>query len=339
MSPLAMVLVSGGVLGVAAPVALGRLRRLARALERAPQPAAWLWLTATVGTLVALLLAGLLLLVPSGGLALDLAALLRTCSMALRRALDAPTAPAGVGPLRPLLGLALLATVPGGLLVGAVVAGARAWRAGRDHHELLLVAGHTLPGLPGVTVLDHAVPLAYCLPGGLWLWGRGRPGPVVVTSAALERLDATELAAVLAHERAHQTRRHHALLLVAEALRRGFPWLPAARTGRAAIARLVELAADDAAVAHHGRADVITALAKLALATPGPISLRPVGLAASGPNAVERIGRLTAPPARWTRWIGALLVAVLLVVPLAAELGAVTAPLLSVAGTPICPIT
>ena len=312
MTPLAVVLASGAVLGVAAPLVLGRLRRL----EHAPQAAAYLWLAATVGALVALVLAGLLLVLPAGEVALDLAAVLRTCSMALRGALDA----AG-GPPDPLLGLVLLALVPAGLLVGGMVAGIRAWRTGRGQRELLAVAGQRRPDLPGVTVLDHPTPLAYCLPG--------RPGPVVVTTAALQRLAPGQLAAVLAHERAHQARRHHRLLLAAEVLRVGFFWLPAARAGRAAVAHLVELAADDAAVHRHGRAETVAALATLAAA--------PVGLGAGGSGAPDRIRRLSAPPP--TGRAATLLLAVLVVaVPLVAELAAVTAPVVSVAGTPICPL-
>jgi Zn-dependent protease with chaperone function len=315
VTPLGTVLLSGGALGVAAPLALGRLRRL----EHAPQPAAYLWLATTAGALVALVLAGFLLVLPSGDLAMDLAVVLRTCSMALRQALDASSGAPG-----PLLGLALLALVPGGLLTGAVVAGARAWRAARCQRELLVMAGQRHPDLPGVTVLDHPTPLAYCLPG--------RPGPVVLTTAALHRLDPGQLAAVLAHERAHQARRHHRLLLAAEVLRTGFPWLPAARAGRAAVGRLVELAADDDAVHRHGRAETVAALAKLATA-PTPA----VGLGAGGPSAPERIRRLTAPPP--TGGARTLLLATLVIaVPLVAELAAVTAPLLSVAGTPICPL-
>jgi hypothetical protein len=75
-----------------------------------------------------------------------------------------------------------------------------------------------------------------------------------------------QLAAVIAHEHAHQSRRHHALLLAAQILRIGFPWLPAARAANSAIAHLVELAADDAAIHRHRPADVAAALAKLATA-------------------------------------------------------------------------
>ncbi len=320
MTPLVVVLAAGGILGVAAPLVLGRLERL----DRAPQTAAYLWIMATVGALSAVVLAGLLLLVGSSRLLGDLAVLLSTCTMALRAALDAPTGTPG-----PLLGLALFALVAGGLLGGGLIAGTHAWRAARGQRELLTLAGRTQPGLPGVTVLDHPVPLAYCLPGRV---GR-RPGPVVITTATLEQLEPAQLQAVLAHERAHQARRHHALLLVAQALGIGFPWLPAARAAHTAVARLVELAADDAAVDRHAPADVAIALAKLAV-TPAPT----LGLGASGPTTIERVRRLTTPPSSGpggALWFAGLLV----VVPLVAELVAMATPLLRVAGTPVCPIT
>ncbi len=319
MMPLVAMLAAGGTLGVAAPIILRRLDRL----DRAPQAAAYLWLLATAGALSAVALAGLLLVVGSSRLLTDLAMLLATCTMALRAALDAPTGAPG-----PLVGLALLALVAGGLITGSLVAGIRAWRAASGQRELLTLAGRTRPGLPGVTVLDHPVPLAYCLPGR----SRGRAGTVVVTTATLEQLEPAQLEAVLAHERAHQTRRHHALLLVAQALRIGFPWLPAARAAHSAVARMVELAADDDAVHHHSRADVATALAKLATA-PAPT----LGLGAGGPTTIERVHRLTTPPTGPgdALWLAGLVV----IVPILAELVALTTPLLSVAGTPVCPIT
>ncbi len=72
MTPLVVVLAAGGILGVAAPLVLGRLERL----DRAPQTAAYLWIMATVGALSAVVLAGLLLLVGSSRLLGDLAVLL-----------------------------------------------------------------------------------------------------------------------------------------------------------------------------------------------------------------------------------------------------------------------
>src|SRR6266545_2576738 len=87
------------MLGVAAPLVLGRLGHL----DHTPQAAAYLWLLAALGAVSAVVLAGLLLLVGSSHLVVDLAALLATCSMALRAALDTPTGTPG-----PLVGLALL---------------------------------------------------------------------------------------------------------------------------------------------------------------------------------------------------------------------------------------
>jgi Zn-dependent protease with chaperone function len=319
MTPMVVVLIAGGTLGVAAPLVLGRLGRL----DRAPQTATYLWLAATGGGLWAVVLAGLLLIAGSGRLLIDLAVLLRTCSMALRAALGVPAGTPG-----PPIGLSLLVLVAGGLLVGGVVTGARAWRAARGHRELLTLAGRSQPGLPGVTVLEHPVPLAYCLPGRVGAWR----GPVVVTTAALEQLDPGQLGAVLAHEQAHQTRRHHGLLLVAEALRIGFPWLPAARTAHNAISRMVELDADDAAIGRHDPAEVAAAVAKLA-AAPAPT----LGLGAGGATALERVRRLTSPrnvkPGSAV-WLASLLVAV----PLLVQFLAVTTPLLRVVGAPVCPL-
>jgi hypothetical protein len=125
MPPLVVVLLAGGVLGVAAPIVLGRLERL----DRAPQAAAYLWLLATAGALSAVVLCGLLLVVGSSRLLADLAVLLRTCTMALRAALDTPTGAPG-----PLIGLALW----------------RWWRAGP------WLAGWSPASVPGVRPVASA---------------------------------------------------------------------------------------------------------------------------------------------------------------------------------------
>jgi len=204
--------VSAVALGVGAPLVLRRLR----GLERWPTLTAWLWLAAPAGALAAVTLAGLLLLLPTRSLGMGVAELLRTCVMALRAALSTPhDSSAGT-----VAGVLLVAAVAGGVVLGGSVAGLRAWRAAGRHRELLALAGRPAAGLAGVIELEHGRPFAYCLPG--------RPGPVVVSSAALRRLDAGQLAAVLAHERAHQASRHHRLVLLAQVLRVGFPWLPAA---------------------------------------------------------------------------------------------------------------
>jgi Zn-dependent protease with chaperone function len=317
MTPLLVVAGSALTLGAGTPLVLRRLRGLARW----PALAAWLWLASSVGALAAVTLAGLLLLLPTDPLGAGVAELLRTCVLALRAALSTPP----VGSAETLAGTLLVAIVAGGLLVGGSVAGLRARRAAGRHQDLLALAGRPAVGLPGVTVLEHGRPFAYCLPG--------QHGPVVLSSAALRRLDPRQLDAVLAHERAHQAGRHHRLVLLAQLLQVGFPWLPAARLGHQAVAVLVELAADDAAARAHGPRQVAAALAALGDA---PVPTAALGAAAG--SACERVGRLLTP----RRQGGALtLVAGLLLlgVPLAAQLLAVVVPLARVAGVPVCPLS
>jgi Zn-dependent protease with chaperone function len=316
MTPLLLVAVSALALGAGTPVVLRRLR----GLDRWPMLTAWLWLATAASALAAVALAGLLLLLPTGLLGTGAAELLRTCVMALRAALSTPHE-SGAGTVA---GMVTLAAVTGGLLLGGSVAGLRAWRAAGRHQELLALVGRPATDLPGVTVLEHGRSFAYCLPG--------RPGPVVVSSAALRRLHAGQLAAVLAHERAHQAGHHHRLMLVTQALRVGFPWLPAAWLAHQAVARLVELAADDDAARTQGRQQVAAALAALG---GGPIPGVALGVAAV--SASERVSRLLTP--RPHSGALALLAGLLLLgLPLAAVVVAVALPLARVAGVPVCPL-
>jgi Zn-dependent protease with chaperone function len=316
MTPLLVVIGSALALGAGTPLVLRRLR----GLERWPILTAWLWIATSMGALTAVALTGLLLLVPTDRLGSDVAELLRTCVMALRTALSTPHASsAGT-----VAGVVAWAAVAGGLVVGGLVAGLRARRAAGRHRELLALAGQPAAGLPGVTVLEHRRPFAYCLPG--------RQGPVVLSSAALGRLPAEQLAAVLAHERAHQAGRHHRLVLLAQALRVGFPWLPAARLAGGAVARLVELAADDTAARAQGRRQVAAALGAL-----GDAPVPTAALGAAVVSASERVHRLLM--SRQRGGVPALLAGLLLLgLPLAAVVVAVALPLARVAGVPVCPL-
>jgi hypothetical protein len=317
MIPLLAVAASALTLGVGTPLLLRRLRRL----ERWPTLAAWLWLGSSLGALAAVALAGLLLLLPTDPLGPGVAELLRTCVLALRTALSTPDG----GSTATLVGMLLVAIVAGGLLVGGWVAGLRAWRAASRHQDLLALAGTPAVGLPGVTVLEHGRPFAYCLPG--------QHGPVVLSSTALHRLDAGQLDAVLAHERAHQAGRHHRLVLLAQLLRVGFPWLPAARLASQAVTALVELAADDAAARAHGHRQVAAALAAL-----GDAPVPTAALGAAVGSATERVSRLLTP--RRQGGALALLAGLLLLgLPLAAQVLAVVLPLARVAGVPVCPLS
>ena len=131
-------------------------------------------------------------------------------------------------------------------------------------------------------IIDGDRPAVYCLPG------RRR---IVLTTGALTRLDDGELDAVLAHERAHLSGRHHIVLALAGALQRAFPPVRFFALAARQVAYLVEMAADDAAVRRAPRLTVASAL--LAVATAGV----PAGaLGAGGSAAAQRIQRLINPP-------------------------------------------
>jgi Zn-dependent protease with chaperone function len=158
----------------------------------------------------------------------------------------------------------------------------RAQRRTRAHAEAALLAGRALPGGPGTVVLDDPRPAAYCV--------AGRPAAIVVTSSALAVLDQPQLAAVLAHERAHLDGRHHLLATVTRGLTAAFPGVPLFTRGAAEVARLAEMAADDAATRSADRSALVTALLAIATGVPVP------GLAAAACAVADRVERLLNPP-------------------------------------------
>lgn len=182
--------------------------------------------------------------------------------------------PAGVaGALLALAVLGRLACVTGSAL--AVAARQRA-----RHGDVLAVVAHPGP-VPGSFLLDDDHPVAYCLPG------RGR---IVLTTGALRRLDGRQLAAVLAHERAHLSGRHHLVLLSATILRRAFPRARVFAVAADQVGALVEMAADDTAARRTHRLALAGALLALASAR------IPAGmLGAAGTAAARRVRRLIEP--------------------------------------------
>jgi Zn-dependent protease with chaperone function len=131
-------------------------------------------------------------------------------------------------------------------------------------------------------VLDHQDPACYCLPG--------RPGTVVITSGALDRLSPGQLTAVLAHERAHLSGRHHFVVAFAFAVRRSVPGIRLLKYAEAETRRLVELIADDAAARESGAPTLAAALAVI-----GTGHVPAAALSMGGrdlPPAVARVARL-----------------------------------------------
>ncbi|MFF8607842.1 M48 family metalloprotease [Streptomyces sp. NPDC015346] len=157
----------------------------------------------------------------------------------------------------------------------------RARRARMRHAGVLRLVGRYDPALRA-TVLDHDRPAVYCLPG--------RSRSVVVSSGAVDTLTTAQLAAALAHERAHIAGRHHLLVAAAEAFAAVFPRLPLARHGGTAVPLLLEMTADDRALRRCSRDALATALYALASGQ-APRE----AFAAGGPSAALRMRRILTP--------------------------------------------
>ncbi|MFH9350027.1 M56 family metallopeptidase [Kitasatospora sp. NPDC017646] len=189
----------------------------------------------------------------------------------------------------------LLATA--GAVLAALVAavGVRAGRARRRHRAVLDVVA-VRDRRWGALVLEHAHPTVYCLPG--------RRSRVVLSRGALRLLDERQLAAAVAHERGHIRGRHHLFRLPVDTFALLFGPLPLARLGRSEVALLLEMAADDAALAEVSRGELASALC--ALATSGATPGGSLGVASTG--VLARVRRLARPGSgrrrRLTWWIG-----------------------------------
>src|SRR6266545_1366022 len=171
------------------------------------------------------------------------------------------------------------------------IPGAIRWR--RHHIAGLHLVGRGGPR-PDVTVVDHPIPNAYLV--------AARPTPlVVVTSAAVESLSDGELAAVIAHERAHAAGRHHLLIAALRLLHDAFPASRLFSQAHAEVSRLVEERADDTATRHHNPLDLARALVTIAEGTAhDPADRAPAApapaLGAAGGEAAARVHRLINPP-------------------------------------------
>jgi Zn-dependent protease with chaperone function len=127
-------------------------------------------------------------------------------------------------------------------LVGVLVAVMlRTLRARQRHRDLLDLLATPWPDVPHAHVLDHPVPVAYCLPGL-----RSR---LVVSAGVLDALDPPAVKAVLAHEHAHLRERHDLVVLPFVAWGATAPFVRGMVCAQVAVAALVEMRADDVASA------------------------------------------------------------------------------------------
>jgi hypothetical protein len=178
-------------------------------------------------------------------------------------------------------GLVLLASLCW-VLVAALAA---ALHARRRQRALLTLLAHGDPKVPGALVVDYPSAAAYCLPG--------LRSQIVVSVGTLELLGRGELAAVLAHERAHLRERHDLVLLPFTALRRAFPRSATCTGAHRSVALLVEMLADDRALRGRPTRELVSALVRFGTAGTCPA---PAGaLAAAEGEVAARVSRLLQP--------------------------------------------
>lgn len=262
-----------------AAVSAGGTRWLARAAWpfRAPRAGIATWLAGALSVAACLAAAGLVLAVPCVSLSTD-PAVLRGC-LSMLRAQYASAAGAAAGAAGGMLALTVLARLAWFYCAAMNVARHRRAR----HDDALALVARPGPA-PDIAVIDDDQPAAYCVPG------RRR---VVLTTGALTRLDEHQLDAVVAHERAHLSERHHLVVMLAAALARALPVARFFTVAAQQVRDLVEVAADDAAVRSAPRLTLAAALLTVAAAdTPA------WALGAGGSAAAQRIKRLIDPPDR-----------------------------------------
>lgn len=157
-------------------------------------------------------------------------------------------------------------------------------RVRRRHRSLLSLVADPDPADPELLLVDHPAALAYCLPG--------RHRAVVVSAGTVGRLDRDQLAAVLAHERAHARERHDLVLLPFAALCRALPRSRSLARAYAAVALLVEMRADDLALRVHP-ADRLSAALRVVSGAGGGRAV-PAGAlsAAADAQVLARLDRL-----------------------------------------------
>ena len=260
-----------GLLLTAGAAALAR----ARWPDSAPRLAMAAWFALTGSAVASVLAGGLALMVPTVRVSADLAGLLAACVMALRSQYAHPGGAALTG-AGAVLALAVLARVTW----CTARALAQAARARRRHRLRLSLVGRP-DSQVGAVIVRHDEPAAYCLPG--------RGSRIVLSTAAIDALDAGQLRAVLAHERAHLRGRHHLLVTLSGALNAAFPRMPAFRVAREQVTRLAEFRADDAACAVAHRLAVAGALLSMGAGAP-------VAALAAGTADAARVRRLIDGP-------------------------------------------
>jgi Zn-dependent protease with chaperone function len=245
-----------------------------------PRTALTVLLTGQASAGMALILGGLCLVVPASTVSRGVSFALSACVIRLREVYAVPG-----GSLTEAAGAGLAAAALGHLMYSSVVVAFQDALTRRRHREKVLVLGRRDPR--GMFVLVDDRPAIYCVPGG-------RRACIVATTAALDSLNAEELQAALAHERAHLHGRHHLLVAIARVMDRLLAPLGFTKS-EPQVRQLTEMLADDVAGTRHDGRVVAEALVALAQ-EPTPA----VGFGMAG--GAERVARLVAPSAPLSRW-------------------------------------
>ncbi|MBC7592204.1 MAG: M56 family metallopeptidase [Salinibacterium sp.] len=176
------------------------------------------------------------------------------------------------------------------LLLNLALTVTRSERQRRRHAQLLFLLSSPLPS--GSRMIDSPAPVAYCLPGAV-------TSVTVVSAGLLELLDADEMSAVIEHEKAHVSQRHHIVLVAFRAWYASLPWFPIAFRAQREVGLLIEMLADDRARRAVPDAVLARAIALVGAergAEPVTASLRDWGDAASIDELRHRIARLDSRP-------------------------------------------
>lgn len=137
----------------------------------------------------------------------------------------------------------------------------RIQRQRRRHRGMLHLLSSPVKDNPATLVINHPMPVAYCLPGGA-------RSVTVLSDGLMEMLSKDELHAVLTHETAHLQQRHHLLLWAFAAWRSALPWLPTSQLAQVAVTELIEMLADDQALKHVDESTLVRAIAIVAAGSP-----------------------------------------------------------------------
>lgn len=259
-----------------------------RSLGRFPRASLYAWHANALGTLTAIVAA--LLILAHDAWEHVLAWMLHADKALIH---DAYAGPQEVPAAWNLALIALLALL-GSLCAHLVRAVGHARKEARAHQLLATTSAQAEP--PGCTsrigLVDHQEAAIYCVAGSK------ATARILVTSGAMNRLTRDQLGAAIAHEEAHLRGHHHAMVVVADSLRRLMRPLGLLHNFPAAVRELIELAADDAAARRHGRLAVAAALLEMSSPLLPPDQPVPLGLSWTGADASRRIRRLAAPPSR-----------------------------------------